>query len=63
MKIVEQKFAKDVSDKTINQFDDMNDLFEKTQELIQKLEDKNGEPVISITTKSKNYTLSLTPNK
>lgn len=63
MKIVEQKFAKDVSDKTINQFEEMNDLFEKTQELIQKLEGKNGEPLISITTSSKNYTLSMKLNK
>lgn len=62
MKIVTTSYAKELNDLSQKQYGEMVSLIEQTQELISRIEGKNGEPVITIKTKSKNFTLTISHN-
>lgn len=62
MKIVKTTYANELNKKSERQFSEMILLMEQTQDLITKIEGKAGQPVIAITTKSKNYSLTIKPH-
>jgi len=62
MKIIKTTYAKELNKASEKQYNELGNLISDTQDIITRLEGKNGEPVISITTKSKNFTLSIKQN-
>lgn len=62
MKIVKTTYAKELNKQSERQYNEMTDLMERTNDLLTRIEGKAGEPVIAITTKSKNYTLTIKPH-